>query len=62
MAITTSFVNGIFEAHKDNVQIVYQPFKPTSTGEQVAWANEAEAMAWWNEAKSSFEGAPISGE
>lgn len=52
MAITTRFVGGAFEALKDGQVVVYQPFKPTATGEQPAWADEAEAMAWWETVKT----------
>jgi hypothetical protein len=48
MAITTSFNNGVFEATDGDRIKVYQPFKPTPTGEQLPWANEAEANAWWS--------------
>lgn len=31
---------------EDNNLVMHQPFKPTPTGQQVVWTNEAEAMAW----------------
>ena len=52
MAITTRFVGVAFEALNDDQVIVYQPFKPTSTGDQPAWVDEAEAMAWWETVKT----------
>lgn len=54
MAITTSFTDGIFEAHDGDRIVVYQPFKPTETGAQPAWADQAEAEAWWESVKSTY--------
>ena len=51
MAITTSFSHGVFEARDGDQIVVYQPFKPTATGEQPAWADQAEADAWWESVK-----------
>jgi len=53
--ITTKFEAGIFEAWNGDTALIHQPFRPTTTGEQPAWANEAEAMAWWNTIKATFE-------
>lgn len=54
--ITTSFNNNnVLEIFKNNVLIISQPFKPTSTGEQVAWASEAEALAWFDEIKYMYD-------
>lgn len=58
MTIATRYSNGNFEVLKDGNVIVSQPFKPTSTGEQLPWANEAEAVAWWNASKDLIAGAP----
>jgi len=52
MAITTRFNDGTFEALNGEKVIVYQPFKPTPTGDQVAWADKAEADAWWETIKN----------
>ena len=57
--ITTKFESGVFEASSDDATLIHQPFRPTTTGEQPAWANEAEALAWWDTIKASFE---ITGE
>lgn len=32
-----------------NTMVIHQPFKPTATGEQLPWTNEAEALAWADE-------------
>jgi len=58
MAITTRYSNGNFEVLDDGKVIISQPFKPTPTGEQLPWADEAEAVAWWDASKSSVIGAP----
>lgn len=55
---TTSFNGGVFEAKIGDRIVVHQPFKPTSTGEQIAWATEAEALTWWEENKASFAPPP----
>jgi CO dehydrogenase/acetyl-CoA synthase alpha subunit len=46
--LTTIFENGTFEVHNGEAVLVSQPFRPTSTGEQPAWVDEAEAMDWYN--------------
>jgi hypothetical protein len=53
--ITTNFTNGILEVYKNNHLIISQPFKPTSTGEQIAWANETQALEWFNTVRSIYE-------
>ena len=53
--ITTKFESGVFEAWNGDIALIYQPFRPTSTGEQPAWADQAEALAWWDTIKASFE-------
>lgn len=55
---TTSFIGGVFEAKIGDRVVVHQPFKPTSTGEQAPWENQADALAWWEENKASFTPAP----
>lgn len=55
---TTTFNGGVFEAKLGDRVVVHQPFRPTSTGEQVAWADEAEALAWWESNKSQFAPPP----
>ena len=55
---TVSFNGGVLEAKIGDRTVVSQPFKPTSTGEQQSWADEAEAMAWWEENKVSFTPPP----
>jgi hypothetical protein len=53
MAITHTFSAGTLEVFKDGVIQLYQPFKPTSTGDQPAWADEAEALEWLFHEESS---------
>jgi len=55
---TTSFIGGVFEAKIGDRVVVHQPFKPTSTGEQITWTNEADALAWWEDNKASFTPPP----
>jgi len=55
---TTSFNGGVFEAKIGDRIVVHQPFKPTSTGAQIAWTDEADALAWWDETKASFTPPP----
>lgn len=60
----TEFIDGALkvyensEAYTDRLMIV-QPFKPTSTGEQEPWADEAEALAWFESQKSFYGPADI---
>jgi len=54
MSITTSFIAGVFGASDGDRALVHQPFKPTSTGEQLPWADEAEALAWWESVKEMY--------
>lgn len=58
MAITTSFSDGVFEAKDNDRILVYQPFKPTPTGEQLPWADQADADAWWESVKH-LHGVPV---
>jgi hypothetical protein len=58
MAITTHYNDGVFEARDGDQILVYQPFKPTATGEQPAWANQEEADAWWESVKH-LHGVPV---
>jgi len=53
--ITTSFNNNTLEVYKDNRLIIVQPFKPTSTGDQINWLNEEEAIAWWDTEKHRYD-------
>ena len=46
--LTTIFENGTFEVRNGEAVLVSQPFRPTSTGEQPAWVDEAEAIEWYN--------------
>ena len=56
MAITHTFVNGVFEAFKDGVIQIHQPFKPTSSGDQPGWESEQEALDWfYSEGNHRFE-------
>lgn len=52
---TTIFENGILSVLKDTNIIIVQPFKPTSTGEQISWINEQEAISWWNTIKHLYD-------
>lgn len=54
MTITATFNNGALTVFEDERQIIYQPFRPTATGEQPAWTDEAEALAYWDSIKSNF--------
>jgi len=54
MTITATFNNGILDVYEDTCHIIHQPFRPNDTGEQPAWANEAEALAYWDSIKSNF--------
>jgi len=56
--ITTNFNNGTLEVYKNGQCIISQPFKPTSTGQQPNWENEAEALEWWNSIKEPYEYEP----
>jgi len=49
MAITHTFTNNNLEVFKDGVIQLSQPFRPTSTGDQPAWADEQEALEWFYE-------------
>lgn len=53
--ITTNFVNNTLEVFKNDALIISQPFKPTSTGEQIAWINEAEALAWFGSIRYIYD-------
>jgi hypothetical protein len=55
------FNNGILDVYINDVHYIHQPFKPTNDGTQEAWANEAEALAWWEE-KLTLETTPAEGE
>lgn len=48
MAIRTQFENGAFSVIRDDRIALYQPFKPTPTGDQEAWADEQEALDWFS--------------
>ena len=48
MAIQTQFENGAFSVIRDGRIALFQPFKPTSTGAQEAWADEQEALDWFS--------------
>lgn len=56
MALQPAFFNNTLNVIDDttNQLVVVQPFKPTSTGEQVEWQDSAEAMAWWETQKSLY--------
>jgi hypothetical protein len=45
------FNGGVLDVHLGDKHVIHQPFKPTNDGTQEAWANEAEALAWWEENK-----------
>lgn len=53
MAITHTFSGGILNVYQDGVIQLHQPFRPTSTGEQPAWVDEAEALEWLFHEESS---------
>lgn len=59
---TTIFENGILKVFRDGVPIIIQPFKPTSTGDQLVWANEEDALAWWQAIKSLYDNPIIAEE
>ena len=55
------FADGVLNVYQNDRHIINQPFKPTNDGTQEAWANEAEALAWWEENKP-IEITPVEGE
>lgn len=52
---TTTFENGILQVFKNGTLTVIQPFKPTSSGAQLAWSNEQDALNWWLTVKHLYE-------
>jgi len=56
------FNGGVLDVHLGDKHVIHQPFKPTNDGTQEAWANEAEALAWWEENKPTLETTPVEGE
>jgi hypothetical protein len=55
------FNSGVLDVYKGEQHFIHQPFKPTNDGTQEAWADEAEALAWWEENKP-VENTPAEGE
>lgn len=55
MDIRTVYTNGTFDVFDGELHLIHQPFKPTATGAQDPWADEAEALAWWDTQKSRYE-------
>jgi hypothetical protein len=56
--ITTNFINNTLEVFKNGMLVISQPFKPTSTGEQISWTSESEALAWFDTIKAIYEYDP----
>jgi len=54
MNFTTEFTDNVLYVILDGRTIIAQPFKPTSSGEQVDWASEQEALAWWETQQSQY--------
>ena len=54
MTITAIYNNGVLDVFDNDQHVIHQPYRPTSTGEQPAWTDEAEAMAYWESIKSNF--------
>jgi hypothetical protein len=55
MSIRTEYINGVFDVYDGERHLIHQPFKPTATGSQELWADEAEALAWWDTQKARYE-------
>lgn len=55
MALVAKFTDGCLEVYRDDVLLVYQPFKPSATGEQLTWSNEQEALDYFESIKSSYD-------
>ena len=56
MALQPAFFNNTLNVIDDvtNQVILRQPFKPTSTGEQLPWQDAQEATDWWETQKSLY--------
>ena len=52
--ININYKDNVLEVYKDDVLIISQPFRPTETGEQISWIDEADALAWWDTIKDNF--------
>lgn len=61
MALHPHFIQSILKVSDDtdNRIVLDQPFKPTSTGEQIPWADQDEAFAWWETQKSLYTGPDV---
>jgi len=57
---TAEFVDGELKVYEGDRLAILQPFKPTTTGEQMPWEDEAEALAYWESIKSNY-GPPVDG-
>jgi hypothetical protein len=56
---TTKFdEDGCFWAFEGDRAAVCQPFKPSSTGVQLPWENEADALEWWESVKEQYGPGP----
>lgn len=56
MALITLYLDKTFRVIDDSTGtiVLWQPFKPSSTGEQLNWNNEQEALEWWETQKVLF--------